>query len=130
MDDINCFIMADWDRLIEYILEYLDRQNLSQAELARRADISPSQLSKILNRTSAPGREACEGLAHALKLPPDQVMQMAGLLPKRDARSTLIDRIVHLVEQMPPEEQERFVSLAEWTVEQQERKAKDAEAHP
>lgn len=107
-----------------WLEEQRQQRDMTQADLARASGLSTAHVSRLENRRSAPGPDALDAIARALKLPPPEVYRAAGLLPKRDLRSALIERIVHIVEQLPPEEQERFASLAEWTVEQQERRAK------
>lgn len=68
---------------IDWLREELNKRDWSQSELARRGNISASMVSMVLSGTSKPGANFCAGVARALNLSPEAVMQQAGILKKR-----------------------------------------------
>ena len=68
-------LFADW------LYQELDMHGWTQAELARRSGITPAALSRILSGGRNPGVEVVRGIARALKIPTEEVMRRAGILP-------------------------------------------------
>lgn len=65
----------------DWLNEQMKQRNLSQSELARMSKISQSQISLVLNRDRKPGSDFCASIAHALRLPTEDVFRAAGILP-------------------------------------------------
>ena len=67
------------------ISQWLDRQlkqrAWSSSELARRAGISQSSVSNVLTGKQIPGLEFCKGVAKALGVRTEELLQRAGHLP-------------------------------------------------
>ena len=59
----------------------LDTRGWTNSELARRADVGFSTVSRVFSRQQNPGLDFCIGVARALDLPPEDVLRRAGLLP-------------------------------------------------
>lgn len=69
---------------IAWMQEELEYRGWGQAELARRTNMSPAQISRIMTGENlAPSPEACLKIARVFKLPPEEVFRQAGLLPRR-----------------------------------------------
>ncbi|MCP4416879.1 MAG: helix-turn-helix transcriptional regulator [Chloroflexi bacterium] len=85
---------------------------MSQAELARRGDLSPSQVSKILNMQSTPGESALSGIAKALDLPLDMVFREAGLLPPQSDILDELDEFAHLYQQLNQADRNDLIEIA------------------
>jgi len=66
----------------EWLREEMQKQGLGVRELARMANVSPAGISKVLNQYRGAGPELCQGLARALKLPQEEVLQRAGILTR------------------------------------------------
>lgn len=64
-----------------WIIDELQKRGWAQAEFARRAEISPSQVSRVLSGDAKPGPEFLQGTARAFGLPADAIMRRAGMLP-------------------------------------------------
>ncbi len=129
-DKMSATMDAEKKTFGEWLREQMDLRDLSQADVARRADLSRQAISDYVNgnRTN-PDSDALNGIARALKLPPEEVHRAAGKLPpKRDFASILDERLKHYLEQLPPERQEYWVEMIEMDVERQERKAKSNDA--
>ena len=65
----------------EWLLEELERQDMTQAELSRRAGMSRGAISHMIIGRRKPETETCARIARALQLPLDLVMKKAGHLP-------------------------------------------------
>jgi transcriptional regulator with XRE-family HTH domain len=69
----------------EVFIKWLDgalaENNLTDNQLAKRAKISHSNFSKARNDGILPKWEACEKIAHALRIDPVEVFRAAGLIP-------------------------------------------------
>jgi transcriptional regulator with XRE-family HTH domain len=60
--------------------------------LARRSQISDSHISRLVAGGRKPGNEAAKAIARAFRLPPEEVMRQAGLLPPKNANLSPGDR--------------------------------------
>lgn len=74
------YSMAYTPKFTDWLQSALDERGISQSELARRAGVTRSAINGIIMGTRGPGIELCTGIAHALKLPPEEVLRVAGLL--------------------------------------------------
>ena len=99
-------------RFEEWLVARMAESNMSQSELAKKAGITQSAISLILSGTRNPGLEMCTGIARALRLPPEEVFRAAGILPPVTPRTALIQKIEHIVSELPPEEQQNILDFA------------------
>jgi transcriptional regulator with XRE-family HTH domain len=91
----NIYLMYEKIYFAQWLRDEIRVRRMSQAELARRANLSPAAVSKTLNQKSFPGWEACLAYAKALGLPPETVLRAAGLLPEeRDDHGRVEDEIM------------------------------------
>jgi transcriptional regulator with XRE-family HTH domain len=105
----------------------LAERNLTRADLARRAGIGQSTLSLIGSGDRNPGSEVCLAIARALKIPPEEVLRVAGILPPVRSGSALDDRIVHLMGLLSDDEKNMLLEFSELLVHRRE-KSKNASA--
>lgn len=84
--------MADTMSFGEWIQAELNSRGWDQAELARRSKISDAHISRLVTGGRKPGQEATKAIARALRLPPEEVMRQAGILPPKNANLTPGDR--------------------------------------
>ncbi len=96
-----------------WLLSQLHAQGWSQSELARRAELSPQAISDYINgkRTNY-DQDALNGIARALKLPPEEVFRAAGYLPPASAESEILEQIVHVTSPLPLDEQVGILEFA------------------
>ena len=73
--------MQNMNDLIPWILRELQERGWSQAELARRSGISAAGVSQILSEQRLPTPDFCIAIARALRIPPEDVLRRAGILP-------------------------------------------------
>jgi len=96
----------------EWLLAELEKRNMTQAELARKSGVTPPQISRILSGTRGTEGKTLSALAHALKLPPEEVYRAAGLLPPEPIETKLTRQITYVTAQLPPEEQQGLLEFA------------------
>lgn len=112
------------DNLQTWILAELDRRGWVQAELARRAHVTPSHISRLLSGETKLGLELVVGLSRALETPTDEVLRLAGILPPKPPgggfrprrivyEGHTADRLLELWGLLAPEDQQRVLDLAE-----------------
>jgi transcriptional regulator with XRE-family HTH domain len=65
-----------------YIKELRQKHNYSLRTLGERAGLSYSYISSIENNEGRPSRDAVIALAKGLHVPPDELLQKAGFVPK------------------------------------------------
>jgi transcriptional regulator with XRE-family HTH domain len=89
----------------------IEEKSWSYSELARRAGMSPSNVSMVMSEQLDPTFEFCSKVARALVLPPSLVMQKAGLLGSPN-RSPTFRELMALLEDMTIEEQREILDYA------------------
>lgn len=107
----------------EWLLMTLENKEWSQADLARAAKVSRSAISEIISGNRQVGKSTATAIAHALKLPPEQVFRAAGLLPP-ETEDPWADEMAHKLSQLSPSLRgvaERFINSM---VEQEEAEEK------
>lgn len=67
----------------EWITQELAERNMKPVDLARKAGFSATQVSRVLNGTRGAGIDFYQGVARAFRLPLEEVLIQAGILPKR-----------------------------------------------
>ena len=65
----------------DWLMVQLRDRGWDQAELVRRSGMSSGTISRIITGSRKPGTDATKGIARALKMPVEEVMRKAGLLP-------------------------------------------------
>lgn len=98
---------GDWLRKI------LEEKGWSQSDLARAARRSRAAISSAMSGTRGIGPSLATSIAQALKLPREEVYRAAGLLPPMMTKSELIDRIIHEMDDLPPEDKEQVLAYIE-----------------
>ena len=100
---------------------------ISQAELAQRAGLSQTQLSRIERGRESIGPEELAGLASALELPIEHLTlggAAAGDLPLHPVISSRLWKLVLRLAALPAVEQEQELDLLEALVSAAERRAR------
>lgn len=102
----------------------LNFRGWSQSELARRANITPSTISRILTGDRKIGNDVATSIADALRVPKEEVLRAAGLLTKSNPRDERIERILMRIEELDSQDQEVIDALIETLLER--RRGKNA----
>jgi transcriptional regulator with XRE-family HTH domain len=102
----------------------MDKRGWSNSELARRAGITPSNVSTVISSTRQPGWDFCAKIARPLGYTPDYVLRLAGLLPALPAPDgdPLLSEILTLAKSLDADERRRLARVAQlYLAEQRER---------
>jgi transcriptional regulator with XRE-family HTH domain len=102
------FAMAD-KTFPQWLQDEMDKRGWTQADLHRASGLRRGTISGVLNELRNPGFEFCEAIARALGLPADVVFRQAGLLPPAPKADPVTELGIHLLQQLPAEDRERFV---------------------
>lgn len=121
--------MADRHALAGWLQDEMQRENLSQADVARRCGVDRQLVNAILLEKGDPKPDTLRALAFGLKIPPVQVFRIAGLLPPEVDADPWVERNAHRLAEMPEELRPIAESLLEGLLRQQERN-KAAERKP
>lgn len=86
---------------MEWLQKEIESRGISQRELARMAGLGNATVARILNETRNPGIDFCQAIAHALRMPVEDVLRQAGIIEsalENEAGITqaLVDRLKHL----------------------------------
>jgi len=122
-DNMN-FMSENGLDLVDFLLLEMKKKNLAPIDITKRGGLSPSQVSKILNRESPAGPKAIEKFAIALNLPVDLLYQYAGLFTKPIDLDEKREELLHLFSQMSDENREDTVDYARMKLQKQEREVR------
>lgn len=108
---------------VDYLLMNMEEKGLIPADITKRSGLSPSQVSKILNRESPPGKKAIDNFAIALRLPVDDLYRRAGILPVKPSDDETVSEITHIYHNLTDENREDLLDYARSRLQKQEREA-------
>ena len=96
-----------------WLNEQLEERGWSRSEAARRGKISASALDKVIGGFSRPGLEFCQGIARAFKIPVEDVLRQAGILPMYGELPAQLRELMARVVVLPKTDQEMIVQALE-----------------
>lgn len=97
------------DDFADWLGSELESRGWSQAELARRVDVTHAAISFVITRRRAPSPQLCLSLAEVLDLPPAEVFRRAGLLPPIAEGA---QRLAEIYTALEPDRQEILITVA------------------
>ena len=103
----NDISFADWLNL------ELNQRGWSQSDLARESGLGRAVINKItnhINKKTDP--ETCKAIARGLRMSSITVFIAAGLLPQMPERSTEMDDLEAIEEQLSPEKRKELLVIA------------------
>jgi transcriptional regulator with XRE-family HTH domain len=106
---------ADWLR------EELKKRDWSQADLSKKAGISPSQVTRVLSGERGIGEESLNAIARALNISPITVFRKAGLLPEEGRQEVSFEDWMYLISQLDPQDEEELRKIAEMKIERKKK---------
>lgn len=109
--------MANW------VNKQLKTKGWGMRELARRAEIDPSTVSRVLSGKDKPGAKFYQGVARAFGYPLESIERLdrEGVTPLNPDPEHIIDDLLGLVRSLPVEEQKellRFAYYLSWRLSQ------------
>lgn len=104
--------MEDFANWLE---EKLRERGWQPSDLARKANLGNSTVTRILNQSRGAGPEVCAAIAHILQVPPELVFRKAGLLPPKPEPVPGLEELAYLFEQLEEEKRQlALVTLRAW----------------
>lgn len=85
---------------------------LNDNQLAIRAEISNSVISKAKSSVQPMGWDACDRLAKALGVPSEEFMRRAGLLPTPPQHDPEVEELVYIFRQLKGDDRRDMLDLA------------------
>lgn len=79
----------------QWLLSELESREWSQVDLSRKSGVSQAQITRVLSGERGIGEKALSAIASALKLPPEHVFRMAGLLPPKENADEWVEEMNH-----------------------------------
>ena len=77
----------------DWLTSQLKERKMSPAELSRLIKKDQSVISRILSGERSPANETLDAIAKALKLPPTQVFEAAGILPPKAGEDPWVEQM-------------------------------------
>jgi transcriptional regulator with XRE-family HTH domain len=131
MNFINDSILVmDYNDFSDWLSNLLVEKDMSQAELSRRSGISPSQISKLINRQSPPGKTTCEAIAKAFGISVITVYRHAGILPPGPDDDVRFEDWKTILRQLPEDKREQLWKIAEIYLEDERKELTAAKLKP
>ncbi len=100
-----------------WLQQEMDIRGWSQADLSRKAGITTSTVSNLLNEMRKPGDEICRALSRALGIPQVEVFVQAGLITEppraQEDWDYKVARYAARLMALPPAERDRLLALGE-----------------
>lgn len=104
-----------------WLLEELEKQKMSPAELARRSGLSRTAISNYINEQRYPNSAALEAIAHALGYPAETVYRAAGILPPTSDADEEARQLIFLFQNASPERRAELLRYAQFLAEQEQK---------
>jgi transcriptional regulator with XRE-family HTH domain len=98
----------------DWLLHEMDIRGMSQADLAKEANVSRTAISNLINENRNPGPELSTAIAYAFNYPPDIVFQKAGLLPEKGNESPELKELSHLYQNATEGIQKEILDFARY----------------
>ena len=99
------------ENLVSWIDKELANRSWSYSELARRANVSQSMVSKVMSFSASPGFDFCSGIAKAFHVSPEVVLRLAGLLPAQPDETALQREMRYLFDQLDEQAQGTVITM-------------------
>ena len=105
--DVTMFTVESFQ---DWLANEMGDRGWSQAELARRADVTRGAISLILSQGRQPGLDTVTGIAHAFGYSVDFVLRKINQMPVRPEDDPELEEANYLLNQMSPDA--RRIALA------------------
>jgi len=108
--------MVTMEKFVDWLKLEMKKQNLSQAELARRSGVTRSSINGVLTQSRGIGVDLLQDIAKGLKVPIETVYRKVGLLPEKPHDET-IERIDYLISTLRPDQQNQVMNFVRFLTE-------------
>ena len=115
-----CYMTTELIDFSDHLINILNVLNLSQIELARKARLDKSIISRLINRERKPTPETLLAIAKAINYPPEEVFRWAGFLPQNIEKDHLTEEAEFLLSQLSPYQRQQAVKFIRFLAEEKE----------
>lgn len=102
----------------DHLMNILNVLNLSQVELARKARLDKSIISRLINRERKPTPETLLAISKAINYPPEEVFRWAGFLPQNTVKDHLTEEAEFLLSQLSLYQRQQAVKFIRFLAEE------------
>ena len=116
---LNCCCMTT--ELIDFsdhLINILNILDISQVDLAKKARLDKSIISRLINRERKPTPETLISIAKAINYPPEEVFRWAGLLPPETEKDNLTEEAEFLLSQLTEPQRKQAVKFIRFLAEE------------
>ncbi|MHB9130394.1 MAG: helix-turn-helix domain-containing protein [Armatimonadota bacterium] len=106
-----------YDEFKAFILSELKRRKWNMARLAKESGITLSHISRIMSGERTPGATTAVGIARAFRLPPEEILHLAGLAPDAHPSDTGEDELRYLYRLLDDDRRHHLLVVARALVE-------------
>lgn len=121
-----CYMISIME-FASWLADNMKKAGFNQSQLAKRSNLNQAAISRLLNGQATPSPETCQSFARVLHIPVEIVYRAAGLLPPKAESNQVIDEIIYLAGQLPPDDLQDLLDLARGKINRYERAARPAE---
>lgn len=97
-----------------WLLHELNRRGWSQADLARKAYMTTSTVSNLLNGRRQVGLGTANSPAKAFRVPVPEILSVAGLIPKIPESTAEEEQLLYLFRQMTEDQRRDLLLYADF----------------
>jgi len=112
MNALSCKMICAMNKFAQWLNKEIEKRGWSYREFARRAGVSVSAVSDVINTDRTPSLKFYRGVSQAFRLPLDDVLRHAGVLPTFDADDPRIGEMLYYFEQLPEDLQDYLLLTA------------------
>ncbi len=105
---------ADW------LENELASRDMRPYDLAKKSGVDHGVISRVLNRERKPSAETLIAIAQALRIPHDEVLRIAGILPPEPGTDPVVEEGRELLRQMNEDTRRRALRLLRSELDAQE----------
>jgi len=102
----------------EWLIDELRLREMSQADLARKSNLTTGGVSNLINQVRKPNPETCIAIARALNIPPETVFRKAGILQTDKEKDELTEEAEFLLKQLPDFQRRQAIDFIRFLAEQ------------
>lgn len=104
----------------KWLEDQLVASKINQADLAAATHSTPATISRLLGGSRNPSPSMCMAIAQAFKLPPEQVLSAAGIIPKGNSPTPILDIINHRISLIDRADQQLVIDFIDMLIKRNE----------
>jgi transcriptional regulator with XRE-family HTH domain len=109
------------EELVNWLKSSMKERNWGIRETAQHVGVSHPTISDIVTSGKLPSFDTCLALANTFGKSPVYLLRLAGMLPQEPEISPHKEELIHILDQLDPEEQDELLDFAKIKLERQQR---------